>query len=218
MTLIPLGIGIPLGFVTPTEKSNFGWFWLGVINLMGIREFPWELTNFPLLTLTPMGVGILLGFITPTEKSNFGRFWLSVINPKGINQFFTFDFDSLGNWISPIVPYLLQLARGSDLAQENAKQLKPTRKNCELSFVRHFACPPQDCNAKDFAIFSFEKFFVKARSTLFFERSFAVEIIPIISHCKVYADTQMVNSSLYQHHVNRPFLGCPLSDIGWTMV
>ena len=91
LTSIPLGIGIPLGFITPTEKSRFGRFWLGVIN--------------------PMGIGIPLGFITPTEKTSFGRFWLDVINPMGIgisleiNQSFTFDFNSLGNRNSPGIHY-----------------------------------------------------------------------------------------------------------------
>ena len=37
ISLIPLEIGIPQGFITPTEKSNFGRFGLGKINPMGIE-------------------------------------------------------------------------------------------------------------------------------------------------------------------------------------
>ena len=36
LDLIPLGVGIPLGFITPTEKSDFDLVW----EIPGELEFP----------------------------------------------------------------------------------------------------------------------------------------------------------------------------------
>ena len=39
LTLIRLGIGIPLGFITRSEKWNYGRFSLGVIDPTGFNQF-----------------------------------------------------------------------------------------------------------------------------------------------------------------------------------
>ena len=45
LALIPMGIEIPLRFITLTEKWNFGQFWLGVISPMEI-PFPKGINQF----------------------------------------------------------------------------------------------------------------------------------------------------------------------------